>query len=64
VISNGVLSNFFECRRGFRQGDHFPPLLFILAAEGLNKLIQQIIKDNHIKGSGPILPNEYSIINL
>jgi hypothetical protein len=64
VIINGVPSNFFECRRGVRQGDPLSPLLFILAAEGLNKLIQQAIKGNHIKGLGPVFPNGYSIVNL
>jgi hypothetical protein len=64
VIINGGPSNSFEYRRGVRQGDPLSPLLFILAAEGLNKLIQQAIKDNHIKGLDPILPNGYSIVNL
>jgi hypothetical protein len=64
VIINGVSSNFFKCHRGVRQGDHLSPFLFILVAEGLNKLIQQVIKSNHIKGLGSILPNGSSLINL
>jgi hypothetical protein len=64
VIINGVFSNFFECRRGVRKGDHLSTLLFILAAEGLNKLIQQTIKGNHIKGLVSILPNGSSLVNL
>jgi Reverse transcriptase (RNA-dependent DNA polymerase) len=64
VIINGVFSNFFECRRGVRQGGSLSPLLFILAAEGLHKLIQQAIKGNHIKGLGLVLPNGFFLVNL
>jgi Reverse transcriptase (RNA-dependent DNA polymerase) len=64
VIINGVSSNFFECRRRVRQCDPLSSLLFILPAERLHKLIQQAIKGNQIKGLGPVLSNDFGLVNL
>ena len=33
VIQNGVLGRKFKCRRGVRQGDPLPPLIFVLDVE-------------------------------
>jgi hypothetical protein len=33
VLLNGVPGKTFHCRRGVRQGDPLPPLLFVLAAD-------------------------------
>jgi hypothetical protein len=35
VLLNGVPGVVFKCRRGVRQGDPLPPLLFALAADTL-----------------------------
>ena len=41
VLLNGVPAKFFKCRRGVRQGDPLSPLLFMLAAELLQILINE-----------------------
>ena len=46
ILLNGVLGNQFHCRRGVRQGDPLSPLLFVLAAE----LLQHVVNDACIQG--------------
>jgi hypothetical protein len=46
VLLNGVPGKVFHCRRGVRQGDPLSPLLFVLAAN----LLQSIINDAHRTG--------------
>lgn len=46
VLLNGVLGKTFHCRRGVRQGDPLSPLLFVLAADFLQSMI------NHAKDMG------------
>jgi hypothetical protein len=41
VLLNGVPSKTFHCRRGVRQGDQISPLLFVLAADLLQTLINK-----------------------
>jgi hypothetical protein len=63
VLLNGVPGNQFQCVRGVRQGDPLSPLLFVLAAD----LLQCIVNKAHIEGllSMPITAdpsNDYPII--
>lgn len=46
ILLNGVLGNHFHCRRGVRQGDPLSPLLFVLAAD----LLQCIVNKAHQQG--------------
>ena len=47
ILLNGVPGNSFECKRGVRQGDPLSPLLFVLAAD----LLQCIINKAHQQGT-------------
>jgi hypothetical protein len=41
VLLNGVIGKTLSCKRGVRQGDPMPPLLFVLAAELLQCIINR-----------------------
>ena len=41
VLLNGVPGKTFHCRRGVRQGNPLSPLLFVLAADFLQSLINR-----------------------
>jgi hypothetical protein len=46
VLVNGIPGRNFRCRRGVRQGDPLSPLLFVLGAE----LLQYIVNDLKDRG--------------
>lgn len=50
VLLNGVAGKEFKCKRGVRQGDPLSPLLFAIAAD----LLQSVI--NHEMSLGNLLP--------
>eukprot|EP00253_Pinus_taeda_P036198 PITA_36198 len=50
VLINGAASPFFKSQRGLRQGCPLSPLLFLLVAEGLSRLIHSARRSNKIKG--------------
>jgi hypothetical protein len=50
VKINGTMGHYFKSRKGVRQGDPLSPLLFNLAADGLEKMIQTAQSNGLIKG--------------
>lgn len=49
VLLNGVAGKTFHCRRGVRQGDPLSPLLFVLAADLLQSIINKAAQLGHLK---------------
>ena len=50
VLVNGSPTYEFPLQRGLRQGDPLSPFLFLLAAEGLNVLMNSVMENNLYKG--------------
>ena len=52
IIQNGFMSDFFNLKRGCRQGDPISPYVFILCAEILGKMIRdnKVLKGIRING--------------
>ncbi|KAG8099946.1 hypothetical protein GUJ93_ZPchr0013g37312 [Zizania palustris] len=50
VLLNGSSGKFFHCKRGVRQGDPLSPLLFVLAADLLQHIINRAARLHVIQG--------------
>ena len=48
VLLNGIPGNHFACRRGVRQGDPLSPLLFVLAADLLQYVVNRVCSDGQL----------------
>jgi hypothetical protein len=53
ILVNGIPSNTFNATRGIRQGDPISPFLFIMAAEGLGRVIKREQREKRMKGLEP-----------
>lgn len=54
ILLNGIPSNDFQCKRGVRQVDPLSPLLFVLATDLLQSIINKAYRQNLL---GLPLPN-------
>eukprot|EP00253_Pinus_taeda_P033560 PITA_33560 len=50
VLVNGAASSFFNSQRGLRQSFPLTPLMFLLVAEGLSRLIHKARREEKVKG--------------
>jgi Reverse transcriptase (RNA-dependent DNA polymerase) len=64
VLPNGIPGTYFECHKGVRQGDPLSPYLFLLVAEGLNKMLIKGIALGHFEGLGPPVLDNRKVLNL
>jgi hypothetical protein len=46
VLLNGVPGKVFHCKRGVRQGDPLSPLLYVLASDLLQSMVNKARSDN------------------
>ncbi len=62
VLVNGTPSKWIKLKRGLRQGDPLSPLLYLLVAEGLASLMERAVRNNLLRGAGPVEDNKIAII--
>jgi hypothetical protein len=62
VLLNGVLGKFFKCKRGVRQGDPLSSLLFILAAELLQILVNRAMEAGLLSLPRPQPMSDFPIV--
>ena len=62
ILLNGVPGKQFKCKRGVRQGDPLSPLLFVLAAELLQYIINDACSNGHLKIPVPQSTNDFPIV--
>ena len=62
VLLNGVPGKQFQCKRGVRLGDPLSPLLFVLAAELLQCIINKAYRDGLLKAPLTIDDMDFPIV--
>jgi retron-type reverse transcriptase len=63
ILLNGVPGKTIHCRRGVRQGDPLSPLLFVLASDLLQSVINDATRAGHLKLPIPLsYSNDFPIL--
>ena len=62
ILLNGVPGKQFKCKRGVRQGDPLSPLLFVLAAELLQFVINDAYQQGHFTMPIPHSSDDFPIV--
>lgn len=55
IIINGVRHGFFHSTRGLKQGDPLSPSLFIIGAELLSRILNNLFHHQHYKGFNMVI---------
>jgi len=64
VLVNGSPTDEFPGKRGLRQGDPLSLFLFLLAAEGLNVMMNSMVENNLFTGYGVGNANSVAVSHL
>ena len=62
ILLNGVPGRQFKCMRGVKQGDPLSSLLFVLAAELLQYVINNAYQQGHLTLPIPTASNDFPVI--
>jgi hypothetical protein len=62
ILLNGVPGKQFKCRRGVRQGDPLSPLLFVLAAELLQYIVNDAMQTGQLTKALPNATQDFPIV--
>ena len=62
ILLNGVPGKQFKCKRGVRQGDPLSPLLFVLAAELLQFVINDAYHAGHLTMHIPHASDDFLVV--
>jgi len=62
VLLNGVIGKTFHCKRGVSQGDPLSPLLFVLAVDLLQSIINKATQLGHLRLPIPAPTLDFPII--
>jgi len=63
VLLNGIPGKQFRCKRGVRQGDPFSPLVFVIAADLLQCVINKAYRDGLLRAPLPIDDMDFPIVH-
>ena len=62
VLLNGIPGRQFKCKRGVRQVDPLSPLLFVLAADLLQSLVNDLLRRGHLSLPTPTHDPDFPIV--